>query len=712
MSELFLEVYSEEIPAGLQVPARDSLTKILCENLANANLEYDKVESYVTTQRLVFSIDGLPVDEPLKHEERKGPRTSAPQKAIDGFLRGLGGSYTIDDCHIKEDKKGTYYSINLESGGGKTKDSLGEIVKKSLSQYTWAKSMKWFDNHTTWVRPIRGIAFLFDGEIVDMNFGGVQSSNTSYGHRFISKEKFTIKGIKDYKESLKRLHVIIDQEERKRIIVEGSKKIAQEHNLTLIEDQDLIVELAGLNAYPNPLLGTIDAEFMEVPEEVLLTSMKSHQKYLGLRDQNGKMAPHFIVITNSIAPDGGKEILLGNERVLRARLSDAKFFWDNDLKTSLDEMNDKLSSQVYHDKIGTMGQRIRNIEKLARNISFKLNSDVSHITQLTLQAASYCKVDLTSEVVFEFPEVQGIMGGYYAERAGFKPQVVKAIKEHYSPRSLNDSVPTGDVSIAIALADKFNTLASFWSVNEKPTGSKDPYALRRCAIGIIRIIVENELRIDIFSKITRALDLLIPQIELRNNPVSQKCANNLRNSDQYEAVTSDLVNFIMERMRIVLEKTYGIRYDVVNACIPRSHNDLGKLHMLSTAVNELILTEDGKNLMAGYLRANNILIKEQTKDNTLYEDDVNMDLLEKPEEIALVEQLNNVSPKITKTITIEDYESSISLLATLKTPIDEFMTKIIVNDKNNEIRINRLHILNKIVKLMRRLANFNEIEVK
>ncbi|MCW8970999.1 MAG: glycine--tRNA ligase subunit beta, partial [Rhodospirillales bacterium] len=476
MAELLIELFSEEIPARMQGRATDDLKRLVCEGLKGAGLEFTKAESYVTPRRLVLVIDGLPEASPDISEERRGPRADAPEKALQGFLGSTG--LTLDQCEKRDTGKGEFWFAVIEKKGAKTAEILPGLLEKAFADLPWPKSMRWGSNDLRWVRPLHSILCLFGGAVVPLTFGPITSGDATRGHRFMAPGSFAVKDFADYRDRLRKAFVIIDPAERRTIIAEGAAKLAKAEGLTVREDEGLLNEVAGLVEWPVPLMGRIDDAFMAVPSEVLVTSMRAHQKYFSCLDANGKLASRFIVIANREGEGGNDAIVAGNERVLRARLSDARFFWDQDHKQPLEALAPRLADMVFHAKLGTTSDKVTRIGALAQALcAFIPGADKAKAAR----AAELCKADLVSGMVGEFPEVQGIMGRYYALDGGEDANVANAIAEHYAPQGPNDDCPTAPVSVALALADKIDTLVGFWTIDEKPTGSKDPFALRRAA---------------------------------------------------------------------------------------------------------------------------------------------------------------------------------------------------------------------------------------
>ena len=566
MPDLLLELFSEEIPARMQAGAARDLERLVVGALSDRGLLFEGIKAFAGPRRLTLAVSGLPARQADVREEIKGPKVDAPQPAIDGFLKKTG--LTRDQLQVQSQAKGDVYIAVIEREGRETAAVLAETIPEAMAKLPWPKSMRWKPGVATrWVRPLHSILCTFDGETVPFSFAGVSSGRHTLGHRFLSSGKIEVRRFDDYAAALKKAHVVLDAEERAAIIFEGVKQAAFIHGLEMIPDEGLLAEVSGLAEWPVVLIGTIENQFMDVPPEILQTSMRTHQKYFALRDpKTGKMANRFALVANMVAEDGGKEIVAGNERVLRARLFDAKFFWDEDRKRRLDSRVNDLKGIVFHAKLGTQHERVERIAKLAAEIAAKIGADARKAER----AARLAKADLISGVVGEFPELQGVMGRYYALHDKEDGEVADAIRDHYRPVGPSDAVPAGNISIAVALADKLDALTGFFAVGEKPTGSGDPFALRRAALGIIRILLENKLRL----------------------PLN---------------VSDELLSFFADRLKVAL-KEKGIRHDLIDAVFALGHeDDLVRLVARAEALQAFLKTEDGVTLLAGYKRAANIL---------------------------------------------------------------------------------------------------------
>ncbi|GGF58538.1 glycine--tRNA ligase beta subunit [Terasakiella brassicae] len=693
MAELLLEILSEEIPARMQVRAANDLKRLVCEGLDKAGLAYSDARSYVTPRRLALVIDGLPQKQPDVREERKGPKVDAPEKAIQGFLGSTG--LTLDQCEIQEGKKGSFYVAVIEKTGQDTILVLPEILIAALNALPWPKSMKWGSNSLRWVRPLQNILCVMDGAVVPFDFGPVTSCGYTHGHRFLAPKDFSVDDFASYQTLLREHKVILDQDERKQAIREQAEAVAKEQGFVLKDDEGLLNEVTGLVEWPVVHAGQIDDAFMEVPQECLITSMRSHQKYFSCLNEDGTLAPRFVVVANKVAPDGGQAIVAGNERVLRARLSDAKFFWDQDLKKNLEDLLPKLDDMLFHAKLGSMGQKVQRMEKLAGELSSMIEgADLG----LSCRAAHLAKADLVSEMVYEFPELQGIMGEYYARRKGEKDEVAQAIAQHYAPQGPGDECPSAPNSVVVSLADKIDTLVGFWSIDEKPTGSKDPFALRRAALGIIRLVLENGLRLnllDVFSQAHTAYSTV--------NGLSSVPADPSANEQS-------LLDFFADRLKVHL-KDEGIAHDMITAVFSKGdEDDLVRLLARVQALKAFLSNDDGANLVAAYRRAMNIVRIEEKKDGVKYDGDVDASLLEQDEEQKLFEKLEPVMGTLGSALKDERFAEAMTALAALRGPVDAFFETVTVNCENADVRANRLRLLSQIGRALDGIADFSKLE--
>ncbi|SCA56886.1 Glycine--tRNA ligase beta subunit [Candidatus Terasakiella magnetica] len=693
MAELLLELLSEEIPARMQVRAANDLKRLMSEGLKKAGLEFSEAKSFVTPRRLTLVVDGLPEKQPDVREERKGPKVGAPEQAINGFLGSTG--LTLDQCEIQEGKKGSFYVAVIEKKGQDTIAVLPEIIIAALNALPWAKSMKWGANSLRWVRPLQNILCIMNGAVVPFDFGPVTSCGYTRGHRFLAPNDFSVDDFASYATLLREHKVILDQEERKASIKEQAEKVAREQGYVLKDDEGLLNEVTGLVEWPVVHAGQIDDEFMAVPQECLITSMRSHQKYFSCLKEDGSLAPRFVVVANKVAPDGGKAIIAGNERVLRARLSDAKFFWDQDLKKNLEDLLPKLDDMLFHAKLGSMGQKVARMEKLSGELSEMIEgADLG----TTCRAAHLAKADLVSEMVYEFPELQGIMGEYYAEHHGESPLVAQAIADHYAPQGPSDACPSAPNSVAVSLADKIDTLVGFWSIDEKPTGSKDPFALRRAALGVIRLILENNLRLNLLKVFSEAHTAFSTVNGL--NSVPSNTAQNEQN----------LLDFFADRLKVHL-KDEGIAHDMITAVFSKGgEDDLVRLLARVKALKEFLSSDDGANLVAAYRRAMNIVRIEEKKDGVKYNEAVEASLLEQDEEQKLFEKLEPVMGTLGSALKEERFAEAMAALATLRGPVDAFFDKVTVNCENADVRANRLRLLSQIGHALDGIADFSKLE--
>ena len=712
MADLLLELFSEEIPARMQAGAAKDLERLVVGALSDRGLLFEGIKAFAGPRRLTLAVAGLPAKQRDVKEELKGPRTDAPQPAIDGFLKKTG--LTKDQLKIEKTPKGDVYMAVIERAGRETAAVLSEILPEAIAKLPWPKSMRWKPSDPVrWVRPLHSIIATLDGEVVPFSFAGIASSNVTKGHRFLSKGDITIKRFDDYEAALKKAHVILDAEERKAIIFEGVKSAAFVHQLEMIPDEGLLNEVAGLAEYPVILIGTIENQFMDVPAEILQTSMRTHQKYFSLRDpKTGKMANRFALVANMIAQDGGREIVAGNERVLRARLSDAKFFWDEDRKIKLADRVDALKGIVFHAKLGTQFERVERIAKLAGEIATKIGAD----PKKSERAARLAKADLTSGVVGEFPELQGVMGRYYALHDKEDAEIADAIRDHYKPVGPSDAVPFGKIAVAVALADKLDALTGFFAVGEKPTGSGDPYALRRAALGAIRILLEGKHRISINvllgNGVKNFLDQENSHVRKAFDEVGMDAASiEYALAANFKFIRSQGVeNFIADRLKVAL-KEKGVRHDLIDAVFALGHeDDLVRLVARVEALQAFLKTDDGVNLLAGYKRAANILKAEEKKDSKTFISEVSDGLLAALPEKNLHAALTKARSEITPALEKEDYAAAMRQMAALRGPVDAFFDGVKVNDEDPKLRENRLNLLASLRAALHQVADFSRIE--
>jgi glycyl-tRNA synthetase beta chain len=677
MTDFVLELYSEEIPAGLQAGAAAQLERHITGFLKSFDVVPAQVNAYAAPQRLALCVEGLPLTLPDRKEEKKGPRVDAPEKAIDGFLRA-NQLDNVAALSVREDKKGAFYVLEIDEPGRPLAEALSDFLPEMISGFQWLKSMRWGDGSLRWVRPLRAILCMLDGQIVPFEVEGLRSGETSFGHRFMAPAALPIAHAKDYLGTLEKAFVLADAPVREAMVMEGASALAKSVGCTLVEDSGLMRETAGLVEWPVPLLGAIDAAFMDVPEEVLVSVMRTHQKYFALRTADGKLAPYFITISNIETPDKGAAIVNGNQRVLRARLSDGRFFWDQDRKETLHSRLPALEKVTFQAKLGTVREKAERISKLAETLAPVLGADAA----LSAQAGQLAKADLTSGMVYEFPELQGIMGGYYAAHDGLGDAVAAAIRSHYAPQGPDDAIPDSAEGRAVALADKLDTLAGFWSIDEKPTGSKDPYALRRAALGVIRILLETETRL-----------ALRPVLET---------AFSLYGVTKAQTYVCDLLSFIADRLKAHL-RDQNVRHDVVSAIFALGSDDVFEMVQRAQSLQAFLAQEDGANLQAAFNRANGIC---QKADHSAME--VEESLLVDPAERALFEAMAGLAD--IDIGGLAGYDAYLDALATLRAPVDAFFEAVMVNDDDAKIRHNRLSLLQALAHGMRRAAAFDEIE--
>ena len=697
MAEFLLELFSEEIPARMQVKAAEDLKELITKGLTEKGLTFTKAESHSTPRRITVVVDGLPDQQPDTVTDKRGPRVDAPEQAIQGFLKSISQT-NFDKCVKEESPKGTFWFYRENVKGQPTQRVLPTVAEEALAKIVWPKSMRWKGSTRQWVRPLHRIVALFKGEVVPVNFalgGGeapVTSGKATEGHRFLSQGPIDVSNFADYKDKLKKGHVLLAREERKAIIFEQAQKLANQEGLKVREDEGLLEEIVGLVEWPVPLVGTFEKEYLDVPQEVLISTMRGNQKYMALLDNAGKLSNKFVVIANMITEDGGKQVVAGNEKVLRARLSDAKFYWDQDRRQKLESRLPALEQITFHQKLGTVKDRVTRLTGLAKDIAELLKADAA----AAQRAAQLCKADLTSGVVYQFPEVQGTMGRYYALHDKEKPEVAQAIAEHYKPAGANDTCPTAPVSICVALADKLDALTGFFAIDEKPTGSKDPFALRRAALGVIRIILENKLRLSLKTLFAKSYALY---------------ASKIKGLRPEADVAKDLMQFFTERLKVAL-KDQGVRHDLIDAVFAaKADDDLFRVVARANAVQDFLKTDDGANLLTAYKRAANILRDEQKKDSKTYSGrDVEEKLLAEEQEKALFKALSAAGEKIRADVEKEDFRAAMSAMAGIRGAVDQFFEKIRVNAEDASLRTNRLRLLANIAGTMNDVADFSKLE--
>ena len=722
MPDLLIELFSEEIPARMQGKAASDLQKLVTDGLVEAGLTYKSAAAFSTPRRLTLSVEDLLAESKPVREERKGPKVGAPDQAIDGFLRGAG--VTRDDLEIRDDKKGQVYFAVIKKPGRMAADIIAEILEKSIRNFPWPKSMRWGTGTLKWVRPLHSVLCILTGEagaeVVPLDIDGITSGNTTRGHRFLSPDVFSVTSFEDYEAKLKRAHVMLRADERADMIWNDATNQAFALGLEVVEDRGLLTEVAGLVEWPVVLLGQIDPSFYELPDEVLQTSMKEHQKFFSVRNAKTGQIERFVTVANTVTADNGATILKGNQKVLFARLSDAQFFWENDLRIANAGMQpwlDSLSNVTFHNKLGTQKDRIDRIVALASEIAPLVGAGVAEAAE----AARVAKADLSSEMVYEFPELQGLMGRKYASKAGLSDAIAAAAQEHYSPLGPSDDVPTAPVSVAVSLADKLDTLTGFWTIDEKPTGSKDPFALRRAALGVIRLILENDIKTELKAELRQAIkenagaayfqealkeDLAFAAtqgLEFYRQEAFKTYNNDL-------AVSEDLLSFFHDRLKVYL-KDQGIRHDIIDACIAmEGSDDLTLLVKRAKALAATLATDDGENLIQGFKRANNILTKEEAKDGVEYSYGADPKHAQHDSERALFVALDEADKVIAPAMAAQDFGTAMTAMAALRGPIDAFFTDVQVNADQQVVRRNRLNLLSRIRKTCLGVADLTRID--
>ncbi len=705
MPQLLLELFSEEIPSRMQARASDDLKRLVVEGLKAQGLDGATAQAFATPRRLALVVDGLPEMSPGISEERKGPRVGAPEKAIEGFLKGAGLASLDEATVIMDEKKGDYYVARIEKPGRATGEIVAQVVPDVIRKFPWPKSQRWGAGTLTWVRPLYSIICMIDGKVVPIEVDGIRAGDTTRGHRFHGNQPFAVTSFEDYGKKLKSHKSLLPASERAAWIAEQAREVAASAKLELVEDEGLLAENAGLTEWPTVLMGTFDEEFLAVPAECLTTAMKNHQKCFSLKNpKTGKLANRFMCVSNLIAKDGGKQIVAGNEKVIRARLSDAKFFWDQDLKRPLDEMASQLRGITFHEKLGSQWDRVERVAELA----FQLAGACDAVPEDARRAAQLCKADLVSGMVGEFPELQGLMGRYYAEAVGTKPEIARAIELHYKPKGPTDTVPKeedGDaVAVAVALADKLDTLVGFWAIDEKPTGSGDPYQLRRAALGVIRLVLENDLRLPLIPVVQKQLTQM-----LASAGVSDKGADVLFNGTKVHGQALDLLGFFADRLKVHLREK-GARHDLIDAVFSLGgQDDLALIVKRVDALGEFLKTDDGANLLAGVKRGANILAIEEKKDKKSHAGTYDVKLLSAKEELALAAAIEAVKQDTTAAINVENFGGAMRALAELRAPVDAFFEKVTVNDPDPKIRENRLRMLSEIRAATLNVADFSKI---
>ena len=723
MPDLLLELFSEEIPARMQQNAATDLRRMVTEALIQRGFMFEHAAAYATPRRLVLHVAGLPVKGRDVKEEKKGPRVGAPDAAVQGFLKSAGLA-SLDQAKIESDpKKGEFYVAVIEKPGQKTLDVLAEILPGIVHTFPWPKSMRWgaasaAPGSLRWVRPLHSIVATFGGEgedpeIVPFDVGGVVAGNVTRGHRFMAPGEIRVKRFDDYVAALEAAKVVVDPERRKAIIREEARTLAFAQGLEVIEDQGLLDEVAGLVEWPVVLMGSFEEDFLEVPPEVIRATIRANQKCFVLKEaKTGKLAPRFLATANIEATDGGKTITAGNGRVIRARLSDARFFWETDKKVKLSDRLKKLDSVTFHAKLGSQGDRVKRIVTLAEALAPKVGAEPA----LAARAATLAKADLSTEMVGEFPELQGLMGRYYAALQGEPKEVATAIEDHYKPLGPSDRVPTDPFSVAVALADKLDILVGFWSIDEKPTGSKDPYALRRAALGVIRLVADNTVRLPLLDTIYAHFGVLSDQRRFAGgaSTVSTELASPEDYLKAIQPLGTDLLAFFHDRLKVML-RDQGARHDLVDAVLSGAAAGAGSDDILLVmrrveALGRFLETDDGKNLLAGFRRAANILRAEEKKDGAgAFEAPAEVKALVEPEELALEAQLGKADAAVGAAIAGEDYEGAMKVMASLRAPVDAFFEKVLVNAPEAALRLNRLRLLAQLRRVTQTVADFSRV---
>ncbi|RLJ60166.1 glycyl-tRNA synthetase beta chain [Litoreibacter meonggei] len=709
MPDLLIELFSEEIPARMQGKAAADLKKLVTDGLVEAGLTYASAGAFSTPRRLALSVEGVLAASPAVKEERKGPKVGAPEQALAGFLRSTGLSE--DQLEARDDKKGQVWFAVIDKPGRSAAEIVAEVLEQTVRNFPWPKSMRWGDGTLRWVRPLHSILCILSdeagAEVVPLDIDGIKAGDTTHGHRFMASDAFSVTSFDDYATKLKRAKVVLDASERADHIWAEATNQAFAQGMEVVEDRGLLTEVAGLVEWPVVLLGKIEEQFLDLPPEVLKTSMKEHQKFFSVKNPKTGRIEQYVTVANIETADQGATILAGNGRVLSARLADAKFFWENDLriaKAGMQPWVDALENVTFHNKLGSQKERIERIAALAREIAPSVGAD----PDLAEQAARVAKADLSSEMVYEFPELQGLMGRYYSDAAGLPVEVGAACEEHYSPLGPSDDVPTAPVSVSVALADKIDLLTGFWAIDEKPTGSKDPFALRRAALGVIRLVLENQIRIPLEGLIVRKFDQLAAfPIGLI---VGGKGEGPSGLDDMVGQVSSDLLSFFHDRLKVFL-KDKGIRHDIIDACIAMPNNDdLTLLVKRAEALSEALRTDDGENLIQGFKRANNILSAEEKKDGVSYELDPNIKFAEGDEEKVLFAALDTADAIIKPAMEQGKFAEAMHAMAQLRGPIDAFFEAVQVNDENQIVRRNRLCLLHRIRTICGGVADLTKIE--
>ena len=766
MTDLLIELFSEEIPARMQTRAANDLKKLVTDGMVEAGLTYASAAAFSTPRRLTLTVEGMLDASPTTVEERKGPKADAPEKAIEGFLRGAG--LTRDDLEERETPKGNIFFAKITKEGRPAAIIVAEVLERTIRNFPWPKSMRWGNGTLKWVRPLHSILCITSSEegatVVPLEVDGIISGNTTRGHRFLSPDNITVNNFDDYTSKLKSAHVVLDAQERADAIWNDATNQAFATGFKVVEDAGLLTEVAGLVEWPVVLMGEIGEDFLGLPAEVLQTSMREHQKFFSVRNAKTGRIERFITVANRTTVDNGATILTGNQKVLSARLADAKFFWENDLRVAKSDMSvwlKSLENVTFHNKLGTQAELVNRMATLAHKLAPAVGAD----PDMAEKAARLAKADLSSEMVYEFPELQGLMGRYYIEASGEDAQIAAAAEEHYAPLGPSDDVPTAPVSVAVSLAEKIDKLTGFWAIDEKPTGSKDPFALRRAALGVIRIVAEGEISASLLKSISASLfvkayfEHYVPTLMYSNyvNSGDPKFLNTLqqelsrfRSSDfnadwsdeDHEALVGEasseaermklgndglfhgtlklyyamepigksLLSFFHDRLKVYL-KDQGIRHDIIDACIAMDGNDdINLLVKRARALSETLKTDDGKNLIQGFKRANNILSQAEAADGVEYSYGADVKFAETEEERSLFGALDRSEVKIKPAMEAQDFASAMSAMATLRTPIDAFFEAVQINADNPTVRRNRLNLLSRIRTVCSSVADLTKIE--
>lgn len=753
MPELLIELFSEEIPARMQGFARDTLRKMVTDGLVEAGLTYGHAQAFSTPRRLVLVLDGLSTESPTLREERKGPAVTAPEAAVQGFLRSTG--LTLDQLEKRDDKKGQVWFAVIEKPGRAAPEIVAEVLEKTIRSFPWPKSMRWGNGTLKWVRPLHSILCLLSDDtgasVVDLDIDGIKAGATTAGHRFMAPDRFAVTGFADYAAKLKAAKVVLDSSEREAMIWHDATQLAFAQGLDLVEDKGLLTEVAGLVEFPVALMGAIAEDFLHLPPEVLQTSMREHQKFFSVKNPKTGRIEGFVTVANRETADHGATILKGNLKVLSARLSDARFFWEHDLRVvkteGLEGMGAGLANVTFHNKLGSQKARIDRIAALAREIAPLVGADPDQAAK----AALVVKSDLRSAMVGEFPELQGLMGSYYARAQGLSEEIATACKGHYSPLGPSDAVPSEPVTVAVALADKIDTLTGFWAIDEKPTGSKDPFALRRAALGVIRLVLGNGLRVGlgrVVSKIFNqraniaTLGDWVRETELEQEETKSALYEALINEDlasyaegheaklaelassflggvkptpskhhgQARQSSSDLLSFFHDRLKVFL-KDEGIRHDVIDAVLAMPGNDdLTLVVKRAEALSAFLKTEDGTNLIQGFKRANNILTQAEAKDGVEYSFGADVKFAEVEAERALFAALDAAEAALAPAMQAEDFATAMAEMAKLRAPIDAFFTAVQINAENPIVRRNRLNLLSRIRQICQSVADLTKLD--